>query len=78
MDFRPFITYTAIGGVIWAVGVTVLGFFLGNVPVIANNIDLVLVLIVLVSVLPMVVEYVMAKRRNAAASLAADEPTDLR
>ncbi len=78
MDFRPFITYTAIGGVIWAVGVTVLGFFLGNVPVVANNIDLVLVLIVLVSVLPMVVEYVMAKRRNAAASLAADEPTDLR
>ena len=59
---------------IWAVGVTVLGFFLGNVPVIANNIDLVLILIVAVSVLPMVVEYVLAKRRNDA--VPADEPTD--
>ncbi len=67
MDFRAFITWTAIGGVIWAVGVTVLGFFLGNVPVIRDNIDLVLVLIVLVSVLPMVVEAVLARRRAVAA-----------
>ncbi len=68
MEFRAFITYTAIGGVIWAVGVTVLGFFLGNVPLIANNIDLVLVLIVLVSIIPMVVEYLLARRRAAEAN----------
>jgi membrane-associated protein len=66
MDFRAFITWTAIGGVIWAVGVTVLGFFLGNVPVIANNIDLVLVLIVLVSLVPMAVEAILARRRAVA------------
>ena len=63
MEFRAFITWTAIGGVIWAVGVTVLGYFLGNIPLIANNIDIVLVLIVLVSVLPMVVEAILARRR---------------
>ncbi len=67
MEFRSFITWTAIGGVIWAVGVTVLGYFLGNVPLIANNIDLVLVLIVLVSVLPMAVEAILARRRAVAA-----------
>ena len=67
MDFRAFITWTAIGGVIWAVGVTVLGYFLGNVPMIANNIDAVLVLIVLASVLPMVVEAILARRRAVAA-----------
>lgn len=66
MDFKPFITWTAIGGVIWAVGVTVLGFFLGNVPIIRNNIDAVLVMIVLVSILPMVVEALLARRRRAA------------
>ena len=32
MDFRKFITYTAIGGVLWACGVTTLGYYLGNVP----------------------------------------------
>lgn len=63
MNFRYFIIYTAIGGVLWAVGVTVLGFFLGNVPFIKNNIDLVLVVIVLLSVLPMAFEAVMQRRR---------------
>jgi membrane-associated protein len=46
MNFRHFITYTAIGGVLWACGVTIAGYFLGNIPIIKNNIDSVLVLIV--------------------------------
>lgn len=62
MNFRYFILYTAIGGVAWAVGVTVLGYFLGNVPFIRNNIDAVLVAIVLVSVLPMAFEAWRHKR----------------
>ena len=33
MDFRQFIAYTAIGGVLWACGVTIAGYFLGNIPV---------------------------------------------
>lgn len=61
MPFRSFISYTAIGGVIWAVGVTVLGFFLGNVPLIRDHIDLALVLIVLVSLIPMGVEFAVHK-----------------
>lgn len=65
MDFRRFIAYTAVGGVLWAVGVTVLGYFLGNVPLIRDNIDLALVLIVVVSLIPMGVEYLLHKRRSA-------------
>ena len=63
MDFRKFITYTAIGGILWAVGVTTLGFYLGNIPIIKNNIDAVLLLIVLVSVIPMGVEFLLHRRR---------------
>ena len=65
MDFRKFIGYTAIGGVLWACGVTVLGYFLGNVSVIKNNIDAVLVLIVLVSLIPMGIEFLLHRRRIA-------------
>ena len=65
MDFRRFIGYTAIGGVLWACGVTILGYFLGNVEVIKNNIDAVLVLIVLVSLIPMGVELLLHRRRIA-------------
>lgn len=66
MNFRAFITWTAVGGVIWAFGVTALGYFLGNIPFIANNIDAVLIAIVLVSVLPMVWEYLRARREKKA------------
>ena len=65
MDFRKFIGYTAIGGVLWACGVTILGYFLGNVSLIKNNIDAVLVLIVLVSLIPMGVEFLLHRRRLA-------------
>jgi membrane-associated protein len=65
MDFRKFIGYTAIGGVLWACGVTTLGYFLGNVSLIKNNIDAVLVLIVLVSLIPMAIEFLLARRRTA-------------
>jgi membrane-associated protein len=62
MDFRRFITYTAIGGVLWACGVTVAGYFLGNVSFIKNNIEIVLVLIVLLSLMPMGIEFLRHRR----------------
>jgi membrane-associated protein len=62
MDFRRFITYTAIGGVLWACGVTIAGYFLGNVSFIKNNIELVLVLIVLLSLMPMGIEFLRHRR----------------
>ena len=63
MDFRKFILYTAIGGVLWVCLVTTVGYYLGNVPFIRNNIDAVLILIVLVSVIPMGIEYLLHRRR---------------
>ena len=71
MRFRTFITYSAIGGVLWAVGVSVLGYFLGRVALIRDNIDLALVLIVLVSLIPMGVEYLLHKRRSKGDAAAA-------
>lgn len=63
MSFRTFITWTGIGAVVWAIGVTLLGFFLGQIEFIKSNIDAVLVAIVLVSVIPMVIEALLARRR---------------
>lgn len=71
MNFRHFITWTALGGVLWVWGVTLLGYLLGNVTFIGDNIDAVLVAIVLISVIPMVVEYLNEKRK-AKAELAHD------
>jgi membrane-associated protein len=73
MDFRKFITYTAIGGILWACGITILGFYLGRVPFIHHNLEAALILIVFISVIPMLVEYLLHKRRakQALAAVAA-------
>lgn len=57
MSFRRFIGFTAVGGIAWACGVTILGYFLGNISFIKAHIDIVLILIVVVSLVPMGIEY---------------------
>lgn len=69
MDRARFFTWSAVGAVLWATGVTMLGYVLGNVSFIRNNIEAALVLIVLVSLVPMAVEY-LRHRRQATSSAA--------
>jgi membrane-associated protein len=66
MEPRRYLTYSVIGGVAWAAGVTVLGYWLGQFAFVKKNIELILILIVLVSVLPMVVELLRARRTGRA------------
>jgi membrane-associated protein len=65
MDFRKYLTYSAIGGVVWAGLVTIAGYFLGNIEFVKKNIELILILVVVVSVLPIVWEYVQHRRHRA-------------
>jgi membrane-associated protein len=63
MDSRRYFTYSLVGGVAWAAGVTALGFWLGQFAFVRENIELMLILIVVLSVLPIVVEVVRARRK---------------
>jgi membrane-associated protein len=69
MDQRTFIAANAIGAVLWAGGVTVLGYFLGQVDAVKNNIELAAVVVVAISLLPVGIEY-LRHRRHAASSTA--------
>ncbi|HEY0451431.1 DedA family protein, partial [Actinophytocola sp.] len=64
MDPKRYFAYSAIGGVAWASGVTVLGYFLGQISFVHNNIELMLILIVLISFIPIVIEVVKARREK--------------
>jgi membrane-associated protein len=66
MPRRTFLGYTAIGAVLWATGVTLLGYFLGSVAFIANHLEIILLLIVAVSVLPAAIEVLRARRSSGA------------
>jgi membrane-associated protein len=65
MNFRRFITFSAIGGVIWAGGVTILGYFLGNIEFVKKNIELILLLVIFISVIPIVMEWIKHRRQRA-------------
>lgn len=66
MDFKRFMFYTAIGGLLWAVGVTLLGYFLGTIPFVKSNIEVILLLVVVISVLPIVYEFIKHRRERRA------------
>ncbi len=61
MGFRRFLVYSALGGAVWASGVTVLGYFLGQISFVRNNIEAMLLVIVLISVVPIAFEYLRAR-----------------
>ncbi len=56
MTMRRFVIYSAIGGVAWATGVTLLGYFLGRISFVADHIELMLIAIVAVSLVPIAFE----------------------
>ncbi len=67
MDFRRFLVFSAIGAVLWAGLVTVAGYFLGNIEFVKKNIELILILVVAISVLPIVVEVIKHRREKRGA-----------
>jgi membrane-associated protein len=71
MDLRTYALFSAIGGVLWATGVTLLGYFFGNIPIIKDNLEIILLGIVAVSVVPIAIE-ALRHRRATRAMVTAD------
>ena len=64
MNYRTFVIFNIVGGALWGIGITTLGYFLGEVSWIESNIEVALILIVLISVLPMLIEILRHRRAN--------------
>jgi membrane-associated protein len=65
MDFRRFAIYSAVGGLAWTIGVTVLGFWLGHVAVVRDHVELFVLAVVALSLVPVAVEALRSRRRVA-------------
>jgi membrane-associated protein len=68
MDYRVFLTYNVVGGLTWAVGITSLGYLLGEAVDIDKYLLPVVGLIIVVSVIPVLLEIRKAKREGAASA----------
>jgi len=67
MSYRRFLAYNVIGGIAWVLICTLAGYFFGNIPVVKENFEFVIIGIILLSVMPIGVEWWKARRAAKAA-----------
>jgi membrane-associated protein len=61
MNYRKYITFCIIGAVLWVVGISMLGYLFGQIPVIKNNFEIVVLAIIGFSVLPIILQFFKKK-----------------
>jgi len=66
MPYSYFITYNFVGGITWVLLFTFAGFFFGNIPFVRKNFEFVIIAIILVSIVPMIIEWFKARREAKA------------
>lgn len=64
MPYKTFVTYNIVGALLWGVGVTMLGYFLGQLEFIRQNIEFVLIAIVVISFIPIFIELWRHRRQG--------------
>ncbi len=72
MSYGYFISYNFIGGIVWVALFTFAGYFFGNIPFVKENFEFVIVAIILVSVVPIFVEWWKARREKKQAAIKAE------
>lgn len=80
MDRKRFFTWSLVGAVLWACSVTLLGYFLGKqFPALANNLELAIVVVVALSLVPAVVEWLRHRHQaKSAISARSDDSSEQR
>jgi len=63
MTYLRFFAFDLLGGVIWVFSLTLAGYWFGNLPAVRNNLSIVILVIVGISLLPMVAGWLNARRR---------------
>lgn len=66
MHYRRFVIYNVAGGLLWTIGVIMLGYWFGNIAFIKNNIEIVLIGIVVLSIIPAVIEFLRHRKQSSA------------
>jgi membrane-associated protein len=67
MEYRQFALFNVSGGIAWVMTFLLGGYYLGSAPFVQRNFKLIIIAIILISVMPAVIEYMLARRRSKAA-----------
>jgi len=63
MNYRSFVMFSALGSVAWIGSLTIAGYFFGNIPIIKNNLTLMILVIIVVSFIPAILEFIKHRRQ---------------
>lgn len=76
MRYRQFVVYNAVGALLWGVGVTLLGYFLGQIPFVREYSEVFIIVLVLIPGIPILFELARAFRSWRAKRRAAETPSE--
>lgn len=68
MTYSKFILYNVTGGIAWIAIFLFGGYYFGNIPFVRNNFSMVIIVIIFLSVVPGIIEFIRHRKKNAAAS----------
>ncbi len=68
MRYRKFVLFSALGSVAWITSLTVAGYLFGNIPVVKNNLTMIILGIIVISILPAISEFIRRLKSNQSAS----------
>lgn len=64
MEYKKFVFFNATGGFVWVFGFTLAGHFFGNIPTVKENFSLVVIAIIVLSIVPIVLEFIKAQLKK--------------
>jgi len=66
MTYSRFLLYNVVGGVVWVTLFVLAGYYFGNLPAVRQNFSYVILAIIVISVMPIVLEFMKSRRRAGA------------
>ncbi len=64
MNYKKFVTYNILGGALWVISMSLIGYFFGNIPFIKRNFEYVIILVILLSIIPVVIGYFKHRKES--------------
>ena len=68
MTYRHFVAYNVFGGIGWVTSMTLIGYFLGRISWIQHNLEKAVIIVILLSISPMLIHFLLERRRKRAAT----------
>lgn len=68
MNYKKFVSFNIIGGILWIISMSLAGYFFGNIPFVKKNFEYVIIGVIILSLVPVVVGYLKHRKENKLSS----------